>query len=89
MALILILGASRGLGRALTEAYAQQGHRVIATVRKAEDMAGVQALGAEVLQMDLADPASVSGLAWRFPARCRCWRRPMPMPGYTVSARPL
>ena len=34
MALILILGASRGLGRALTEAYLGQGHRVIATVRK-------------------------------------------------------
>lgn len=65
MALILILGASRGIGRALTEAYASQGHRVIATVRKAEDMAGVKALGAEVLQMDLADPASVSGLAWK------------------------
>lgn len=65
MALILILGASRGIGRALTEAYANQGHRVIATVRKAEDMAAVQALGAEVLQMDLANPASVSGLAWK------------------------
>ncbi|MBV8249024.1 MAG: SDR family oxidoreductase [Comamonas sp.] len=65
MALILILGASRGLGRALTEAYLGQGHRVIATVRRAEDMAAVQALGAEVLQLDLADPASVSGLAWR------------------------
>ena len=65
MALILILGASRGLGRALTEAYASQGHRVIATVRKAEDMAAVQALGAKVLQIDLANPASVSGLAWQ------------------------
>ncbi len=64
MALILILGASRGLGRALTQAYLEQGHRVIATVRKAEDMAAVQALGAKVLQVDLANPASVSGLAW-------------------------
>ncbi|MEX8194774.1 SDR family oxidoreductase [Comamonas guangdongensis] len=65
MALILILGASRGLGRALTEAYLGQGHRVIATVRRAEDMAALQALGAEVLRLDLADPASVSGLAWQ------------------------
>jgi NAD(P)-dependent dehydrogenase (short-subunit alcohol dehydrogenase family) len=64
MALILILGASRGLGRALTQAYLEQGHRVIATVRKAEDMAALQALGAKVLQVDLANPASVSGLAW-------------------------
>ena len=65
MALILILGASRGLGRALAAAYVEQGHRVIATVRKAQDMGGVQALGAEVLQVDLADPASISGLAWQ------------------------
>ena len=46
---ILILGASRGLGRALTEAYLAQGQRVIATVRKSEDMAPLQALGAQVL----------------------------------------
>ena len=65
MALILILGASRGLGRALTEAYLAQGDQVIATVRKSEDMAALQALGAQVLQVDLADPASVSGLAWQ------------------------
>lgn len=65
MKLILILGASRGLGRALTEAYLAQGQRVIATVRKSEDMAALQALGAQVLQVDLADPASVSGLAWQ------------------------
>ena len=62
---ILILGASRGLGRALTEAYLAQGQRVMATVRKSEDMAPLQALGAQVLQVDLADPASVSGLAWQ------------------------
>ena len=70
MALILILGASRGLGRALTEAYLGQGHRVIATVRKAEDMAAVQALGGKVLQIDLANPASVSGLAWQLDGEC-------------------
>lgn len=65
MKLILILGASRGLGRALTEAYLAQGQQVIATVRKSEGMAALQALGAQVLQVDLADPASVSGLAWQ------------------------
>lgn len=65
MALILILGASRGLGRALAEAYLAQGDQVIATVRKSEDMAALQALGARVLQVDVANPASVSGLAWQ------------------------
>ena len=65
MSLILILGASRGLDKALTQAYLEQGHRVIATVRKAQDMAELQSMGAEVLQIDLASPASVSGLAWQ------------------------
>lgn len=65
MALILILGASRGLGRALAEAYLAQGDQVIATVRKSEDMAALQGQGARVLQVDVADPASVSGLAWQ------------------------
>lgn len=65
MALILILGASRGLGRALAEAYLAQGDQVIATVRKSEDMAALQAQGARVMQVDVADPASVSGLAWQ------------------------
>ena len=65
MGLILILGASRGLGKALTAAYVQQGHRVIATVRQADDRASVQSLGAEVLQLDVANPASVSSLAWQ------------------------
>ena len=43
---------------------------MIATVRKAEDMAAVQALGAKVLQIDLANPASVSGLAWQLDGEC-------------------
>ena len=45
--------------------YVAQGHQVIATVRKAEDQADLQARGARVLHVDLADPASVSGLAWQ------------------------
>ncbi|MDR0227293.1 MAG: SDR family oxidoreductase [Burkholderiaceae bacterium] len=65
MALTLVMGASRGLGFALAQAYAQQGRRVVATVRSAADSARLQAVGAEVLQVDFADPASVSGLAWQ------------------------
>jgi NAD(P)-dependent dehydrogenase (short-subunit alcohol dehydrogenase family) len=38
---------------------------VIATVRTAEARAQLQRLGAEVLTVDVADPASVSGLAWQ------------------------
>jgi NAD(P)-dependent dehydrogenase (short-subunit alcohol dehydrogenase family) len=65
MALILIIGASRGIGLGLVQAYVAQGHRVIATVRNPEDKTRLQGEGAEVLVVDVADPASVSGLAWQ------------------------
>ena len=65
MALVLILGASRGIGLGLTQAYVADGHRVIATVRNPADKPRLQAEGAEVLVVDMAQPASVSGLAWQ------------------------
>lgn len=65
MALVLIIGASRGIGLGLVQAYVAQGQRVIATVRNAADKARLQAEGAEALVVDVADPASVSGLAWQ------------------------
>lgn len=65
MALVLIIGASRGIGLGLVQAYVAQGQRVIATVRNAADKARLQAEGAEVLVVDVADPVSVSGLAWQ------------------------
>lgn len=65
MALVLIIGASRGIGLGLVQAYVAQGHRVIATVRNPADKARLQGEGAEVLVVDVADPASVSGLAWQ------------------------
>lgn len=63
MAVVLVIGASRGLGLEFVRQYTEAGDRVIATVR---DAAGrVQALGAEVLTVDASQPASVSGLAWQ------------------------
>lgn len=59
----LILGASRGIGLELARQYTSAGDRVIATARSEEGLAGLRALGAEVLRLDVADPASVSGLA--------------------------
>ena len=53
---VLVTGASRGIGRALVDALVARGDQVIATVRRAEDLAGV---GFEVLTMDVADTASV------------------------------
>ncbi len=61
----LIIGASRGLGLELVQQLLAGGTRVIATVRTAQDRAHLQGLGAEVLTVDVANPASVSGLAWQ------------------------
>ncbi|GAA5071154.1 SDR family oxidoreductase [Roseibacterium beibuensis] len=50
---ILITGANRGIGKALSEAYAGRGETVISTARSAEGCA----------PLDVADPASVTALA--------------------------
>ena len=65
MATILIVGASRGIGLELVRQSMDAGHRVLATVRDDAGRARVQALGAEALTVDVANPASVSGLAWQ------------------------
>jgi NAD(P)-dependent dehydrogenase (short-subunit alcohol dehydrogenase family) len=65
MAVVLVIGASRGIGRGLVRACLERGDRVIATVRQREDMPALRGEGAEVLQVDVANPASVSGLAWQ------------------------
>lgn len=62
---ILIIGASRGIGLELVRQYTEDGRRVIATVRDDAGRERVQALGADVLTVDVANPASVSGLAWQ------------------------
>ena len=65
MATVLILGASRGIGLEFTRQYTAAGDRVIATARDADGLARLKALGAEPLKLDVADPASISGLAWQ------------------------
>ncbi|APW39735.1 short chain dehydrogenase [Rhodoferax koreense] len=65
MANILILGASRGIGLEFVRQYLDAGDRVIATARGADGLARLKALGAEALRLDVAEPTSVSGLAWQ------------------------
>ncbi len=65
MSLVLVIGASRGIGLELVRQYREAGQRVIATVRDAAGRDRVQALGAQALTVDVANPASVSGLAWQ------------------------
>ncbi len=64
MATVLVIGGSRGIGLELVRQYRAADYRVIATVRDAAGRERVQALGAEVHVVDVAKPASVSGLAW-------------------------
>ena len=62
---ILVIGASRGIGLELVRQYTEAGRRVIATVRDDAGRERVRALGAEALTVDVAHPASISGLAWQ------------------------
>ncbi|WP_406624263.1 SDR family oxidoreductase [Acidovorax sp. SDU_ACID1] len=64
MTTILVIGASRGIGLEFVRQYREAGCRVIATVRDDAGRERVQALGAQALTVDVAHPASVSGLAW-------------------------
>jgi NAD(P)-dependent dehydrogenase (short-subunit alcohol dehydrogenase family) len=61
---VLLIGASRGIGRELARQYKQAGCHVIATARSAADVAGLQSEVDRAFAVDVADPASVSGLAW-------------------------
>ncbi|WP_338768484.1 SDR family oxidoreductase [Massilia sp. METH4] len=65
MAVALIIGASRGIGHELARQYLRDGWRVIATARKADDSAGLAALGAETHVLDVNNVEAVAGLGWK------------------------
>ena len=56
---ILITGASSGIGFDAAEAFAQQGHRVYAAARRVERMEPLKALGVVPIRMDVTDSASM------------------------------
>jgi NAD(P)-dependent dehydrogenase (short-subunit alcohol dehydrogenase family) len=62
---VLIVGASRGLGREFVRQYLADGAAVTATARRAEDVAALEAMGATAFALDVADAASASAIAWR------------------------
>lgn len=64
MSTALILGASRGIGHELARQYKAAGWRVIATARKAEDLAALQALGCEAQLLDVCNLNDCAGLGW-------------------------
>ncbi len=61
---VLVIGASRGIGLELVRQYLDAGERVIATARDDAALEHLRELGAVPLKLDVANPASVSGLAW-------------------------
>lgn len=60
---ILITGCSSGIGHHCAHALQNLGYRVIACVRKTQDLARLREEGLHVIQLDLANPASVDQ-AW-------------------------
>lgn len=65
MSTVLVMGASRGIGLEFVRQYREAGARVIATARDDAGLARLRDLGAQALQLDVAQPTSVSGLSWQ------------------------
>ena len=65
MSTTLIIAASRGIGLELARQAIDAGERVIATAGREAALAQLRELGAQALRLDVADVASVSGLAWQ------------------------
>jgi NAD(P)-dependent dehydrogenase (short-subunit alcohol dehydrogenase family) len=57
---ILITGCSSGIGAALAREFAQRGHRVYATARRAEATASLEAEGIRGLVLDVNDDVSIA-----------------------------
>ena len=63
---VLITGASRGIGEALAQRFAQEGAHVVGVARNAELLGKVMAdVGGTSIATDLGDPAQVDGLIAR------------------------
>jgi len=65
MSTVLVIGASRGIGLEFVRQYRAAGVRVIATARDDAGLARLKTLDATALRIDVASPASISGLAWQ------------------------
>lgn len=64
MSTVLLIGASRGIGLEFARQYRRDGWRVFATARDDAGLRRLADLDCEPLKLDVAQPASVSTLAW-------------------------
>jgi NAD(P)-dependent dehydrogenase (short-subunit alcohol dehydrogenase family) len=62
---VLIIGASRGIGFEFVRQYRAAGAHITATARDDAALERLREHGARALKLDVADAASVSGLAWQ------------------------
>jgi NAD(P)-dependent dehydrogenase (short-subunit alcohol dehydrogenase family) len=60
---VLVTGANRGLGLELAKQLHEAGATVIGTARKPDKADDLRELGVRVVQLDVADPASIAALA--------------------------
>ena len=66
---VLVTGASSGIGRCVVTRLAQQGHRVFAGARKAQDLAALGAIDrVTALELDVSDPAQIAAAVQRVQA---------------------
>lgn len=61
----LITGCSSGIGKALAEAFLQQGYQVWATARRPETLTELEARGAIAVALDVNDPQQLAACAER------------------------
>ncbi|MGA7782601.1 MAG: SDR family oxidoreductase [Paraburkholderia sp.] len=62
MKTVLIVGASRGIGREFVRQYKRAGWRVLATARDDAALEALEELGAETFSLDVAVPAEIAAL---------------------------
>jgi len=66
---VLVIGASRGIGREFVRQYAEAGATAIGTARSDAGLAAVRAAGGEPLSLDVLDAAAVAALPARLGGR--------------------
>jgi NAD(P)-dependent dehydrogenase (short-subunit alcohol dehydrogenase family) len=65
MKTVLIVGASRGIGREFARQYKRAGWRVLATARDDASLDALADLGAETFPLDVTEPEEIAALGWK------------------------